>query len=84
MLIENQPIKGDCPLFNIDVVSPHQLFILLLMSKKMYEKESVKNVKRSMLIQKLIFERSFFGPTLISSINIIGQSCVHLAMNIDF
>ncbi len=38
MLIEKQPIKGDYPLFNIDVVSTHQLFILLLMSKKMYER----------------------------------------------
>jgi hypothetical protein len=26
--------KKNCPLFNIDVVSTHQSFILLLMSKK--------------------------------------------------
>lgn len=41
MLIEKNPIKGDCPLFNFDVVSTHQSFILLLMSKKNVMRDEV-------------------------------------------
>jgi hypothetical protein len=55
------------------------------MSKKNVVREKVyKNAKGLVLIQKLIYERLFFGPTLISSIIIVGQWCGHLAMNIDF